>query len=124
MEWLPVTLIGAIPMRDDGILTFYELTITSLPGRMPVEQLASVSTAYYGRRTAGVTRLYAAAGANRDFDVLVRCYNTPSLPEGAKFVILEDGNQYRIDMVQEMVDLDAIDLTLVRLEDFYDVAEQ
>ena len=111
-------------MRDDGILTFYELRNISLPGRMPVEKLVSVSIAYYGRRTVGMNRLYAAAGANRDIDVLVRCYNTPTVPGDAKFVILEDGKQYRIDAAQEIVDLDAVDLTLVRLEEFYDVATE
>lgn len=114
-------------MRDDGILTFYELTNTAAAGRMPVEQLVSVGTAYYGRMRVGVTRLYAALGANRSIDALVRCYNTPAVPEGTKpalFVILEDGKQYRIDAVQEQTDLDAVDLTLVRLEDFYDVADE
>ena len=111
-------------MRDDGILTFYSLNNISLPGWMPVEKLVSVSSAYYGRRTVGVTRLYAAAGANRNFDVLVRCYNTPTVPGDAKYVILEDGNQYRIDLAQEIVELDAVDLTLVRLEEFYDVATE
>lgn len=91
---------------------------------MPVEKLVSVSTAYYSRRTVGVTRLYAAAGANRNFDVLVRCHNTPMVPEGAQYVILEDGKQYSIDFHQEIVDLDAVDLTLVRLEAFYDVATE
>lgn len=109
-------------MRDDGILTFYNLTNISLPGRMPVEKLVPASAAYYGRRAVGVTRLYAAAGANRDFDIVVRCHNTPAVPDGAKFVILEDEKQYRIDAVQELPDLDAVDLTLVRLEEFYDVA--
>lgn len=111
-------------MRDDGILTFYSLSNISLPGRMPVEKLVSVSSAYYSRRTVGVNRLYAAAGANRDFDVLVRCHNTPTIPEGALYVILEDGKQYRIDAAQEIVERDAVDLTLVRLEAFYDVATE
>ena len=114
-------------MRDDGILTFYELTNVADAGRMPVEKLVSVGTAYYGRRTVGVTRLYAARGANASVDVLARCYNTPTVPKGTKramFVILEDGCQYRIDAVQEQPDLDAVDLTLVRLEDFYDVADE
>ena len=111
-------------MRDDGLLTFYTLSNISLPGRMPVEKLVSVSSAYYGRRTVGVTRLYAAAGANRNFDVLVRCHNTPTVPGDAKYVILEDGYQYRIDLAQEIVELDAVDLTLVRLEELYDVATE
>lgn len=111
-------------MRDDGLLTFYTLSNISLPGRMPVEKLVSVSAAFYSRRTVGVNRLYAAAGANRDFDVLVRCHNTPTVPDGAGYVILEDGKQYRIDAVQEIVERDAVDLTLVRLEEFYDVASE
>lgn len=114
-------------MRDDGILTFYELTNVAADGRMPVEKLVSAGTAYYGRRQIGVQRLYAARGANASIDVLVRCYNTPTVPKGTKramFVILEDDYQYRIDAVQEQPDLDAVDLTLVRLEDFYDVADE
>ena len=115
-------------MRDDGILTFYDLQNVAENGRMPVETLVPVSTAFYGRRTVGMNRLYAAAGANRSIDVLVRCFNTPSLPlvnnRTVQYVILEDGLQYRIDMVQEIVELDALDLTLVRLEDFYDVAAE
>lgn len=91
---------------------------------MPVLKLASSGTAYYARRTVGVTRLYAAAGANRSFDLLVRAFNTLEVPDGSQYVILENGKQYRIDAVQEMVDIDAIDLTLVRLEENYDVVAE
>jgi hypothetical protein len=111
-------------MRDDGILTFYKLSNVASPGRMPVETLVSAGTAYYGRRNVGVTRMYAAAGANREFDLLVRCHNTPDVPDKAQYVILEDGKQYRIDFVQQNPELDAVDLTLVRLEANYDVAGQ
>lgn len=115
-------------MRDDGILTFYDLQNVADNGRMPDEKLVSVSTAFYGRRTVGMNRLYAARGANQDIDVLVRCFNTPSIPvannRAVQYVILEDGLQYRIDAVQEIVEIDALDLTLVRLEDFYDVADE
>lgn len=109
-------------MRDEGILTFYSLTNTAEAGMMPTEGLAETGTAYYSRRTVGVTRLYAAQGANQRIDALVRCHNTPNVPSGAKFVILEDGDQYRVEAVQQMVELDAVDLTLRRLEEFYDVA--
>lgn len=109
-------------MRDDGILKFYNLTNMAQPGRMPVEKLAETGTAYYSRRNVGVTRMYAAAGANRQIDLLVRCHNTPAIPGNAKYVIPEDGLQYRIDMAQYIPELEAVDLTLVRLEAFYDVA--
>lgn len=108
-------------MRDEGILTFYALQNVAEPGFKPREALVAVGTAYYGRRRVGVTRLYAAAGANRSIDALLRCYNTPEAPEGAQFAILENGKQYRIDAVQEIPDEDAIDITLVRLGELYDV---
>ena len=110
-------------MRDDGILLFCRLENVAEAGMMPKEALVCVGKAYYGRRTVGVTRLYAAAGANRSIDVLARCYNTPEVPEGAEYAVLENGRQYRIDAVQELPDLDAVDLTLVRLGELYDVDE-
>ena len=106
-------------MRDGGILELYELTETQTAGFMPKEELALKGKAFFSYRTIGVNRMYAALGANRQIDLLVRCWNT-SLPLDAKFVII-DGAQYRIDVAQPMED--AVDLTLVRLEDFYDVAE-
>ena len=113
-------------MRDGGIVTLYSLTNTASSGFKPVEQLVSQGTAYYSYSTAGVTRTYAALGANRQFDLIIRCWNMVELPDGVKFAIPEDGKQYRIDIAQPIFDEDAIDLTLVRLEDFYDVepAEQ
>ena len=108
-------------MRDMGILTLYDLVTTSTSGDMPIEKLSSVGTAYYAEKTVGYNRIYAARGANQEIDTVVRCYNT-DVPYSAKYVVLEDGNQYQISVKQKIVDEDATDLTLVRLEDYYDVA--
>ena len=108
-------------MRDAGILTLYNLTSTSAMGDAPVEKLESLGTAFYAEKTVGYNRIYAARGANEQIDMVVRCYNT-DVPYSAKYVILEDGNQYQISVKQKIVDEDATDLTLVRLEDYYDVA--
>ena len=107
-------------MRDMGILTLYDLVTTSTSGDMPIEKLSSVGTAYYAEKTVGYNRIYAARGANQEIDTVVRCYNT-DVPFSAKYVVLEDGNQYQISVKQKIVDEDATDLTLVRLEDYYDV---
>ena len=109
-------------MRDAGILTLYNLTSTSAMGDAPVEKLEALGTAFYAERTVGYNRIYAAKGANEEIDMVVRCYNT-DVPYGAKYVILEDGNQYRISVKQKIVDEDATDLTLVRMGDYYDVAD-
>lgn len=106
---------------DNGILKIYSLENISEPGYMPVEKLVKVCDAYYAEQTVGVTRLYAALGANQKIDMLVRCYNTV-LPENAEYVILEDGKQYRITVKQNR-NCD-VDLTLERLGENYDVADK
>lgn len=108
-------------MRDGGIVTLYALENVASPGFMPTEKLVAKGTAYYAKRTSGINRRYAAMGANREFDFVIRCWNMTELPDGVKYAIPEDGNQYRIDPAEPIFDQDAIDLTLVRLEDYYDV---
>ena len=110
-------------MRDEGILKFYNLKNTSSPGAIPKEQLVYLEVdAYYAKRTIGFQRLYAARGNNYRLDKLVRCYNT-ILPEEAKYVILEDGRQYRIEDINVIADEDAIDLSLERIANYYDVID-
>ena len=111
-------------MRDGGKAKLYKLKNTATTGFMPTEQLVKDSEVFISYVTVGVTRMYAAIGANREFDFVVRCWNTPRLPDGVKYAILEDGCQYRIDRANSIVDEDATELSLVRLEDFYDVAPE
>lgn len=111
-------------MRDGGIARLCALTNISERGRMPVEKLVSKGVEYYSFRTVGATRRYAALGANREFDTVIRLWNCTELPDGAAYVVLEDGKQYRIDFTQQIVDEDALDLTLVRLENYYDVTAE
>ena len=108
-------------MRDAGILKLYNLVCTTTSGDAPVEKLQEVGSAFYAEKTVGYNRIYAARGANESIDAVVRCYNT-EVPHSAKYAVLEDGNQYQITVKQKIVDEDATDLTLVRLEDYYDVA--
>lgn len=110
-------------MRDAGILTLYNLINTASPGDMPIEKLQKVGEAYYAERTVGYNRIYAAMGADERIDMVVRCYNT-DVPYSAKYVVLEDGNQYQISIKQKIVDEDATDLTLVRMEIYYDVLDE
>lgn len=110
-------------MRDMGILTLYTLTSTAADGNYPAEKLVPVATAYYAERTVGYNRIYAAKGANEQIDTVVRCYNT-DVPYSAKYAVLEDRKQYQISVKQKIVDEDATDLTLVRVENYYDVASE
>lgn len=102
-------------------MTLYALENVAEAGFMPTEKLVSKGVAFYAKRTSGVARRYAALGANHDYNFVIRCWNMTELPEGVEYAIPEDGKQYRIDPAEPIFDQDAIDLTLTRLEDFYDV---
>lgn len=109
-----------LDMVSSGLLHIYDLRNIAMQGRKPVEKLVEVGTAYYSERVIGYSRYYAALGAIQRIDALVRCHNT-EMPRNGKYVILEDGEQYRIDMIQKIFEQGAVDLTLIRLESFYDV---
>ena len=107
-------------MQDEGILQICSLQNVAPPGLMPTESLVEVATAYYARRTAGYQRIYSALGANHRFDMIVRAFAT-EIPEAGWYVVLDDGTQYQIDIVQEIVGKDCVDLTLIKVEDYYNV---
>lgn len=110
-------------MIPTGLCTIYSLENIAQPGRKPTEKLVKVVDAYYAERTVGYNRLYAALGADHRINKLIRVFNTDILDDGM-YVILEDGKQYQIDIAQKIIGKDAVDLTLVRVEDYYEVAEQ
>lgn len=110
-------------MRDGGIIRLYSLQNIATPGFMPSEKLVYDSEFYFSKITTGVTRRYAALGANRDYNAVIRCWNA-TVADDVRYAVDEDSVQYRIDVAEPAHDIDAVDLTLVRLEDFYDVASE
>lgn len=113
-------------MIASGKLNAYNLENIAEKGLMPAEKLVWVCDEYYEKRRIGVTRQYAALGADRRIDALLRIWRNDVFSPGM-YVIPEDGKQYRIDFVQLTTDedgLDVMDLTLIRLEENYDVAER
>ena len=111
-------------MRDGGRVKLCQLANTAQPGFMPVESLVVLAEPFCAYRTAGVTRRYAAKGANAEFNFILRCFNMVELPAGAQYAVMEDGEQYRIDTAEPMFNEDALDLTLIRVEEFYAVATE
>ena len=107
-------------MDEQGLCTIYSLENTAENGLKPVMKLVEKATAYYQERQVGVTRLYAAKGANRRIDCLLRCFNTPVIVEGW-VVIPQDGKQYQVDAVQKVIGKDAVDITLVRVDKLYEI---
>lgn len=111
-------------MLADGTLRIYALKNTAAPGEMPREMLVETipEDLYYSDRVIGVTRLYAAKGANQQISKLVRIWDVPI--EIGNYAVLDRQDQYRIDVIQPAKDdegLKVVDLTLVREENHYEV---
>lgn len=109
-------------MDITGLLTIYSLENIAPVGHKPVEKLVKIEDAYYEERRAGVSRIYQAMGADHRFDLLVRCFNT-DVPHEGLYVVIDD-DQFRIDVCQKVIGQDAVDLTLIKLENYYDVASE
>lgn len=108
---------------DAGILTVCTLTNTADPGRKPRQLLMQHSQHYYGERMIGFSRQYAAMGVNEHIDLLARIWMDRTVRVGM-YAIDAAGDQFRIDNVQHLTDEDGLqvtDLTMSRLEDYYDV---
>ena len=112
-------------MTNDGILGVYRLVNTADAGYMPQMQLVKLFDAYFSRQRVGVTRLYAAIGVNAQFDAVFRLWNTrieEAMPKDLYAVV--DGTQYRITLVQDVVERDAVDITVQKIDDLFTIAEE
>lgn len=116
-------------MDREGMLFICKLQNTAEAGFMPILKLVPIVNAYYRKRTVGYNRLYAAMGANKEISLLVRCFNTevPDYNEQLYVIFpresLEDSEQFRVSAIQEIVEDGAIDLTLFKMEEFYNVSK-
>lgn len=109
---------------DDGVLTVCVLKNVAPKGAMPREILLPVSSHYYGERTVGFARQYAAKGVSEQVDKLVRIWQNRQIRIGMYILEVDTGEQYRVDNVQHLDDEDGLrvtHLTLKRLDDLYDV---
>lgn len=112
-------------MTNDGILGVYRLVNTADAGYMPQMQLVKLFDAYFSRQRVGVTRLYAAIGVNAQLDAVFRLWNTrieEAMPKDLYAVV--EGTQYRITLVQDVVERDAVDITVQKIDDLFTIAEE
>lgn len=106
---------------DSGIAQLIKLYDDNGGGDMPVENPTVYYTDYYGERTVGMSRYYAAQQANSQVDKLIRINKPPpDVVIGADDIaLLTDGYRYRIVQAQELYDEDAgadvVDLSLERI---------
>lgn len=114
-------------MRDAGLCTVCTLSNTAEAGAMPVMVLSPVLSDYFGERTVGYNRYYAALGVNEQIDLLIRIGRTTEARIGMYAVLSysENDGQYRITNVQQLLGEDGLkctDLTLSRMDELYEIS--
>ena len=113
-------------MMDSGTCRIYTVTDAAENGEMPAPTLHEYGDYEWSfeDRMISYSRQYAAMGVDQQIDRIIRIWRTP-VRIGDVVVIGDE--QYRIDNVQPTLDDDSLqvtDLTLRRLEENYDIAEQ
>lgn len=124
-------------MKDAGIVTLCRLINGAEQGNMPKETLSplkdsegNILTWQFEERIIGYGRQYEAKGVMERVDMLIRIWRAP-VRIGMYAVLTdyegqenENGDQYRIDNVQNTLDdngLKVTDLTLYRMDTLYEV---
>ena len=103
---------------NDGMLTVYTVSDEAAPGRQPVRRLTELVKLPYETRRIGIQRYYAAAQNQTKVQRVLRVPHSGKPVTNRCLADTEDGNRYRIDLVQFVPDVypPSDDLTLVAYE--------
>lgn len=101
---------------DDGIVTIYELTEKREPGKKPKVEASRIEAFCFGYDTLGINRYYTALQANQQIEAVVNIPGWNTIDSSKHIAAMEDGRQYRIQMVQTMLDEDGLRITKLSLE--------
>ena len=113
-------------LHDSGTLTICSTENTAASGDMAKERLIPGNKHFYGERTVGYGRQYAAMGVSQQVDMLAEIWQDRSVRIGM-YAVLDNDEQYRIDNVQHLENEDGLKVTYLsmrRLDDLYDIAEE
>ncbi len=102
-------------LLNDGIVTLHRQEVVSQPGEMPRYEWSPVWKSYFGIKTVGVTRYYAAMGNNDQVDLLIEVQRNTEISTAADRAEI-DGIYYRIVQAQHVLDDDGLPMTDLSLE--------
>lgn len=103
---------------NDGVVQIYAVTDGAQAGLLPRPVPSLRETLYYQERRLGVQRNYAAAQNQIQVERVIRVPRPLAPITNQHVAVTEDGRTYRIDLVQEVLDVwpRSLDLTLARYE--------
>lgn len=106
----------------DGVVTVCRVEDVAKPGFQPVKRLVPKERLLYQERSLGLSRYYAGRQNQVEIQRVIR---TPYRPEVSSqdVAVTQDGQQYRIDLVQRVQDVypPSMDLTLAKVEQRWEV---
>ena len=100
---------------DDGVLEIYETKNISNPGMKPETILVLKDKYYFGYESIGVTRHYAAKQVKSKISNIVHVLQDRAIL-GEDICMLEDGLQYKCDLIQHTINEDGLPITRITLE--------
>ena len=109
----------------DGVVRIYSVTDGAAPGYQPQPVLTLLETLFYQERRVGLQRYYAGRQAQGEVERVIRTQIRPAVNPQC-LAVTEDGVQYGIELVQQVQDVypPSMDLTLVRIEQKYEVPHE
>ena len=109
----------------DGVARIYTVTDGAAPGYQPRSVLTLLETLFYQERRVGLQRYYAGRQAQVEVERVIRTQLRPAVNPQC-VAVTEDDEQYGIELVQQVQDVypPSIDLTLVRIEQKYEVPHE
>ncbi|GFI71515.1 hypothetical protein IMSAG250_00720 [Clostridiales bacterium] len=110
---------------DDGIAKVYSTQNIALPGEMPESKLVFKTRFCFSYYELGITRFYYAMKNGQNISAVIESYFDTSVAVN-DVVVLEDGAQYIVRMVQPTINengLRIMRISLERIEQNYEFAE-
>ena len=98
---------------NDGIVTIYALSDEALPGYRPVPKEDPIATLRYAERKLGIQRYFQGQQNQIQIERVIRVPKSVKI-SNQDIAVTEDGEKYRIDLVQLVNDVfpESFDLTL------------
>lgn len=108
---------------NDGVVTVYAVTDAGPPGGLPVEKPVKKVVLRYEERRLGLQRYYEGKQNQVEVERVLRTPRRKGV-SSQDLAVTEDGQQYRIDLVQSATDVypPSMDLTLTRIVQKYNVS--
>ena len=101
---------------DDGIVKIYEIGNIAARGKEPKEGLVAYESFFFGYDTLGINRYYTALQANQQIEAVINIPGWNQINAANHVAVMENGDQFRVQMVQTMLDEDGLRITKLSLE--------